>query len=450
MNQAEPSIGIASTAAVALELIRRARTASDVAALHFIVVNDTHLLAPYRQAALWFEVGATTALSGVVDIERNAPYVQWVNATCKRLANKGAGRIDRNDLDERHAAEWSDWLPEHGLWIPIAASDARDGIPRGGVLFARDTPWTDDEIHDIYDWIDTWRFAYHARAEATYRRSWSARWHRFKKSVRTWRIALVAAAAAALSVPVPLTVLAPGELVPAEPVAVRAPLDGVVSEFYVRPNQAVKKGDRLFAFDDIAIGSKYDVAVQALRTAEAELRQYEQQALMDPKARAQLPSARGTVAERRAELDFLKTQRSRSTVVAPNDGYVIFDDPSEWIGRPVSTGERILRLASPQDKEIEAWMGAADAIPLPEKASARLYLSASPLDPVAGSIRYISHDAVRRPDGVYAYRVRAVLDRDTPHRIGLKGTVRLAGEEVPLAYWIVRRPLATIREFFGI
>jgi multidrug efflux pump subunit AcrA (membrane-fusion protein) len=233
-------------------------------------------------------------------------------------------------------------------------------------------------------------------------------------------------------------------------VAVRAPLDGVVSEFYVRPNQLVKKGDRLFAYDDVAIGSKYDVALQALRTAEAELRQYEQQGLSDMKSRAQLPSARGNVAERRAELDLLKTQRARSQVAAPQDGYVLFDDPAEWIGRPVTTGERVLRLASPDDKEFEAWVGAGDAIPLPPDAEARLYLSASPLDPVAGRVRYVSHDAVRRPDGVYAYRVRAALAGSTAHRVGLKGTVRLVGEHVPLAYWIVRRPLATIREFLGI
>jgi hypothetical protein len=51
---------------------------------------------------------------------------------------------------------------------------------------------------------------------------------------------------------------------------------------------------------------------------------------------------------------------------------------------------------------------------------------------------------------VYAYRVRAVLEGGTAHRIGLKGTVRLVGEYVSLAYWITRRPLATIREFLGI
>lgn len=450
MNAPHALFSVPSADALQLELVRRARAAADATALEFIAVNDTHLLAPYRQSALWLEGDGVVALSGVVDMEQNAPYVQWLTAVCRQLAGKGAQRIERADLDRRRAEAWGDWLPQYGVWIPVAPSAPEGGMPRGGVLFARDTAWTDEDIALLADWIATWRCAYHACAIPIRTRSWRARRHRIATSIRRLRLLWLALVVALLSIPVPLTVLAPGELVPAEPIAVRAPLDGVLRKFYVQPNQLVKKGDPLFAFDDVAVDSKYDVALQSLHTAEAELRQYEQQSLSDMKARAQLPAARGTVAERRAELDYLKTQRSRSQVLAPQDGYVLFDDPAEWTGRPVTTGERIVRIASPQDKEIEAWVGAGDAIPLPKSAAARLYLSADPLQPVTGRVRYVSYDAVRRPDGVYAYRVRAVLDGDTTHRIGLKGTVRLAGDEVPLGYWIVRRPLATIREFLGI
>lgn len=95
--------------------------------------------------------------------------------------------------------------------------------------------------------------------------------------------------------------------------------------------------------------------------------------MSDLRARAQLPSARGAVAERQAELALLKSQRARLEVRAPQDGYILFDNPSDWIGWPVTTGERILRLASPDDREIEAWAGVGDAIPLDIGASARLY-----------------------------------------------------------------------------
>ncbi len=78
-----------------------------------------------------------------------------------------------------------------------------------------------------------------------------------------------------------------------------------------------------------------------------------------------------------------------------------------------------------------------------------LYLSASPLSPVTARLRYMAHEAVQRPDGGLAYRVRATLAEKTTHRVGLKGTAKLHGGWVPLAYWVLRRPWATMRAYLG-
>ena len=136
-------------------------------------------------------------------------------------------------------------------------------------------------------------------------------------------------------------------------------------------------------------------------------------------------------------------------VLAPQDGVVLFDDPSEWIGRPVSVGERILRLTATTDTEVEVWLALADAIVLEPGANVNLYLNSSPLSPVAARMRYMAHDAVLRPDGGYAYRVRASLVNPTMHRVGLKGTAKLQGGWVPLVYWVLRRPLASVRSTLG-
>jgi hypothetical protein len=64
-------------------------------------------------------------------------------------------------------------------------------------------------------------------------------------------------------------------------------------------------------------------------------------------------------------------------------------------------------------------------------------------------LRYVAHEAVQRPDGQYAYRVRATLQDKTTHRIGMKGTAKLHGRWVPLSYWVFRRPLATVRAYVG-
>ena len=134
--------------------------------------------------------------------------------------------------------------------------------------------------------------------------------------------------------------------------------------FHVQPNQSVKAGQVLFEFDKAPLEARYDVASQSLATAQAEYRQSAQLALSDAKSKAQMALVQGKIDERKAEADFLHGQLERALVVAPHDGVALFDDPFEWIGKPVVTGERIMRIAAPDDVEIEAWLPVGDAIPL--------------------------------------------------------------------------------------
>ncbi|WP_192804867.1 efflux RND transporter periplasmic adaptor subunit [Noviherbaspirillum aerium] len=449
----------ASAAAVTslIDMAHRARHAQDSVELEFMAVNGTHALAPYRQAALWFAGRGVAALSGVVQMEANAPYVHWLQRLCASLPESAQPlQIGALDAAAGIAEDWAEWLPEYGLWLPLPASDRSPG---GGLLLARDIPWLDEEIGLLGEWVDAWQHAYRAREP---RVRWSfgslrARAGQRLRQERTaglpwWRRRVVHVSAAlglALLFPVRLTVLAPGELVAANPAVIRSPLEGVIESFHVKPNQLVKKGQPLFDFDQAQLATRSAVASQTLATAEAEYRQSAQQALTDGKSKGQLATLQGKIEERRAEADFLRGQVERASVLAPQDGIVLLDDPGEWIGRPVVTGERILRVAAPQEVEVEAWLPVADAIPLSPGAATTLYLSATPLTPVAATLRYVSYDALQRPDGSYAYRVRASLDGATEHRVGLKGTARLSGDRVPLAYWMLRRPLALIRQTLG-
>ena len=69
---------------------------------------------------------------------------------------------------------------------------------------------------------------------------------------------------------------------------------------------------------------------------------------------------------------------------------------------------------------------------------------------LAASVRYVAHDASLRPEGSYAYRLRARLDEGSNRRVGLKGTAKVYGARVPLIYWMLRRPLATVRQALGV
>jgi multidrug efflux pump subunit AcrA (membrane-fusion protein) len=440
-----------------VQLSRRARLAGSAEELAFLVVNESHAFFPYRQGALWFADHGITTLSGIIEPEANAPYAQWLNRLCRFLHENYSetAAIAAVQLPTELAEEWSDWLPPHVLWMPL--SNPREQSGTGGLLLAAERPWPEQAVALLEEWAAVWHYAWLARTQVN---GWS--WQRLKQAIlggagkanRPWwkqrRIALAVIVLAAGMFPVRLSVLAPGELTPTNPAVIRAPMEGVIGQFQVQPNQTVKAGQPLFNFDEAQIAARYEVAAQAFATAQTEYRQYAQQAVSDVKSKAQLAMILGKIEEKRAEAGYLKGQFERSRVIAPQDGVVLFDDPTEWIGKPVQTGERIMRIAAPGDVEVEAWLPIGDAIALPENAEVKLYLASSPLTPISARVRYVAHDAAPRPDGTYAYRIRARLDGQTNLRVGLKGTAKIDGDKVTLIYWVLRRPLATIRQVLGL
>jgi hypothetical protein len=452
--------------AVLLSLAKQLRGLKSQREAGFLLSNETRQLVNFRQSAVWTDLDGLYTLSGVVQIEANVPYAQWVSALFKHWhaqaseslghsmaneerTNTGLKAFTALDLPAVLAAEWAAWWPAHALWVRYDS---------GAVMFVRDQAWSEPEQLLLREWLDIWSHEFNRNSQP--RLKSPVRWMRSLKathaprSVVSWwqqpKVWGLLALTVTLLFPVRLTVLASGELTPANPAVIRAPLDGVIDVFHISPNQVVKKDQLLFGFDELLTQSRLDVAKQALSTAEAEYRQTVHQAMVDARARNQLSVLTGKIQEKRAEVDFLVGQLGRTRVLAPQAGFVLMDEPSEWIGRPVTVGERILRIASPDDIEIEAWLALSDAIALGEGAELSLFLNANPLQAVKAKIRYVAHDAVQRPDGVFAYRVRAVLVEKTSHRVGLKGTAKIYGDWVPLVYWMMRRPVASARAYLGI
>ena len=117
----------------------------------------------------------------------------------------------------------------------------------------------------------------------------------------------------------------------------------------------------------------------------------------------------------------------------------------------MNLGEKILSLADQTDVEIEAWLPIGDAIDLPKGSPMRVYLNSSPLVPLEGTLKSFSYEAQSKLGDVFSHRIRGkILNKRRLPRLGLRGTVRIEGKKVSLLYWIFRRPLATLRQFFGI
>ena len=430
-----------------LQLGRRARAASDLAALGFVIVNETLQLVPYRQAALWIHMGLprVAAVSGLPQPDPGAPYVQWLGGVCRHLVKMAApaAKLDPHGLPPALHEEWSQWLPAHAVWLPLARHTA---TPDGGLLLARDEPWGDSELALLQELADVYSHALAALRPQQRSLDRAVGWMRTTRARR--RLAL--AALLVCLMPVRVTVLASAEVVPLEPLLVRAPLDGVIDRFDVQPNQPVKAGQPLFSLDTTALRTRHEVARKALSAAQEEYRQSAQAAVTSDKDRADMAVRLAQLHEKQIELDYTTGQLARVHVQAERDGIAVFADVNDWLGKAVAVGERVLLMADPAKVELAADLPAADHIEVKPGDVLTLYPQGSPLASFDARVLTVAYRAEPTPGGFLAYRIKArFLPGEAAPRIGQSGTARVRGPWAPLAYVVLRRPLAALRQWLG-
>ena len=108
-------------------------------------------------------------------------------------------------------------------------------------------------------------------------------------------------------------------------------------------------------------------------------------------------------------------------------------------------------VADPKAVEIEVWLSVTDTIRLPKESPIKVYLNSDPLNPIEGALYSFSYEAEARAGETYAHRIRGkILETNPLPRLGLRGTARIQGESVSIAYWLARRPLSVIRQFLGL
>ena len=438
----------ASGFATFLQLEQAARQAPTVEALRFAMVNETRRLLPYRQAV--FATGSARgrmrveAVSSVAVLERNAPYLRWLQRVMTWIARAEnvdqCHVIDPQTLPKRDRDEWEEWSAAQVLWCPVRN---REGVVVGVLWLGRDIPWQDGEKITAQRLVDCYGHAFLALAGGKVDR-------RRRGRTRLLLLAVLAGLTLLMAMPVRQSALAPAEIVPSDPVVVAAPLNGVIAEFMVEPNEVVIEGQPLFRFDDTNLRSEHAVAERTLGIAEAELRRATQGAFSDRQDGGQLAILENQVQLRNAELTYAQELLDRVDVVAETSGVAIFADPNDWIGRPVTTGERILQIADPLQVEVRVHLPVADAIVLQDGVEVDLFLDVDPLRPVSARVSSANYEAELTPDTVLAYRVTADLaEGAAPLRIGLQGTAKIYGETVPLAFYLFRRPLAAVRQTIG-
>ena len=424
-----------------LQLESRARLAP-AEELPYVMVNETSELFPYRQAVLWRKDSARLiAASGVASLEKNSPYALWLTAVLQYFScDSRAGAMTvfgAEDLTPELAQDWPAWAPEFALWIPLPA-------PSGGThvlsLF-RETAWSDAELHLLAYLTETYGYALALTEANQPHKPWQESVKSHKRQLLIGGLILAAA-----FYPIRQSVLAEAEVIPHQPNLVRAPLEGVIESFYVQPNEQVNAGQKLFSLDMTQLQSRLKVAEETSDIAQTEYLQMTQQALLDPTVKAKLAGLKSKWEQQAAEVDYVRTLLERCVVTANQAGVTVFDDPSDWLGHPVTQGEKILAVANPQTVELEIRLPMDDLIVLEAGDEVLFFSNVTPQRPLPAKLTYFSYRSSPTPADVMAYRLKAEFSNSAElPRLGYHGTAKLYGTRRPFLLWLLRKPLRTAR-----
>lgn len=472
----EPASGPTDALLELLKLERSIREVNTVAEVAHLVANDGRKLVRAGQAFVFqrrrgrWRVLAVSSLSAP---DRNAPLIAAMTACVEKLARdrtKTRSKTDSGDpasddakecaLDEMlqatqagagddatRRADPADspalYPYANGLWLPLKS---RGGRTFAGLLLARGVPWTEHEI------------VVGKRIVATMAHAWLALEPRAAAGAprfnRRWigaGIALLVAAVGA--VPVPMSALAPFEIVPKDPFIVAAPMDGVIETVPIAPGAEVAPGTVLVTYADTVLRNRAEVTGRELTVAEARLKRAQQLAFGDMEGRRQLAIARAERDVRSAEHAYAQEMLAQTVVRSSLRGIAVFNDRKDLIGRPVKTGERLMNLA--QDGEVVARieMPVADVALLNIGADVKLFLDADPIRPRRATLKRADFEAGEHSGGTVSFRATAELasggETEAP-RLGGRGTAQVFGGDVPLAFYLLRRPITAVRQWLGL
>ncbi|MCB1518998.1 MAG: HlyD family efflux transporter periplasmic adaptor subunit [Hyphomicrobiaceae bacterium] len=454
-NPADPARSAPKEAgAAAVELLLRvesmAREALDLTELRQLIANETRKLNRARQVFV-IEVtqrgGARlVGASGVANVDRNSALAGSIEALVAAIDREGGvSRILDFSLPA-YCDPQSDLASAYPfremMWLPL---QERNGRAFGGLLMARESVWSKDDA------------AISRRLAATFAHAWRelATAHYFRPRIgarRRWALLSMLAVALLMVVPVPMTALAPVEIVARRPFIVAAPIDGVIDAIEVDPGATVTVGQPLARLSDTLLKSRVEVASREVALAEVRVKQATIMAFNDARGRHELGIAEADLELKKAEQFYASELLAKTVVRAERSGVAHYVDRKALEGRPVATGERIMEIAEPEDVEARLDLAVPDVVALSAESPVKLFLDVDPLAPWHGKVVRSDYRARPSDADVMSFRTFAQIepgDRPPP-RIGLRGTAQVVGRTTAFGVFLFRRPLTALRQWIGI
>lgn len=380
------------------------------------------------------------AISSQSKLDKTTPFIQWITHQLNQKARHG----ELNDLnqwtfDNSHKETPFTYPFAQALYVPFAPDPKR-----GGLLFTREYPFTAVDGHLVRRLATV--FGVIASVTKRKRRQTIS----LNKRLTLWSIAAFLAIISV--VPVPMTTLAPAEIVAGQPYIITAPFDGVIEDILVPPNTPVDINTPLLRFEDTAYQNDSILAKKEAAIAEAKLRQIAVSSFTNNADKHDIAIAEAEKTLANARHNYAQDRLAKTLLISPKEGLAIYSNPANWRGQRVTTGEAIIQIVNPDNLKlrIEAPLSMGES--LETGARVKLFLDNTPLKSFDAQLTTASYYAQTMPEGHMAYEAYADLKlankNDLP-RIGARGVAKIYGRKAPLIYWLFRRPISFIRQSLG-
>ncbi len=458
MSAFEPKPKAADTAdsariAVMTQLLRLEadiRQVPNEQALFHLIANETRGLVRARQVFVIARAPdracRVAVVSSVATVDRTSPLIQWIERLMRRLGEANAvTQLAEFQLPVH--ADPSDGMTSvypfpHMLYVPLWS---RHGVGTDGILIAREVPWGQQ------DKTIATRLAQSCGHALELLRSEQRRaWPRLR--LRSGVALAVLTMAIAAAIPVPMTALAPLEIVARDPHVVAMPVDGIVHRVLVEPNATVTNGQPIVQLVDTLSRNKLELAEREVQVAAARLEKASSLSFSDARGRHELGIARAELALRTAERNHARGLLERTSIHASRKGLAVFSDRKDLEGKPLAVGERVMLIADPGVIEMKIDLAVADSVVLAQGARVKAFLDSDPLHAIEAKVARIDFQARLSETGIATYRMVALIESDgrPPPQLGVRGTAQLYGPSAPLALYLLRRPLSAIRQWVGL
>ncbi len=408
-----------------ITLEKKFRTAENLSELGFVCANELRSVVDYN--FLFFLTKSATGrqkvqtISDISVVDRTAPTVTFV----ERLINKKKvetgvfSEVSISDLREDGSnLDLPENFPNELMIVPLISRTKGD---LGSLVIVRSAKVSNTEKELLQHIAETFS---HALDSFLSRGSIISFIGRIFSGWLKWLILSIITLA--MFMPINISAVAPVEVIAKNPSVVTSPVNGVVKKVLVNTNDAVDVGMELVKLDDLNFKSQYEINLQELEVAEAELLRAKQSS-------------------------FTKEQLKYSVIKAEVSGVAVVEDFIDWQGRPVNIGEKILTIANSDDIEFLIYLPTKDSLFIEKSARVKVFLDSSPLSSIEGKILRTSYKPELTAENILAYKIHASLeDIIEPPRIGLRGSAKIYGDRTSLFYYIFRVPINISRQFLGI